>query len=205
MGALGIVGAFAGTRVAVGVDPRVLRPAVGAMLLGLVAFAALARPIGTTECPPRLGRGWTALLGVPLGFYEGLLGSGNSVVTSFALCGTRGLDAAACPGALLRAGVRLVRVRGGRVRARRLVRPAPGRPRRRGQRRGRVRRLRVGLPRRTPARPHRSFSAPAPSSAFACCWADDVRVCTIIPALLGYGYYNQVVYHNQSGYHTQAR
>jgi uncharacterized membrane protein YfcA len=29
---------------------------------------------------------------VPLGFYEGLLGSGNSVVTSFALCGTRGFS-----------------------------------------------------------------------------------------------------------------
>lgn len=90
MGALGLAGAFAGTRVAVGVDPRVLRPAVGAMLLGLVGVAALARPIGAAECPPRLGRGWTALLGVPLGFYEGLLGSGNSVITSFALCGARG-------------------------------------------------------------------------------------------------------------------
>jgi uncharacterized membrane protein YfcA len=90
MGALGLAGAFAGTRVAVGVDPRVLRPAVGAMLLGLVAIAAFARPIGTEERPPRLARGWAALLGVPLGFYEGLLGSGNSVITSFALCGTRG-------------------------------------------------------------------------------------------------------------------
>jgi uncharacterized membrane protein YfcA len=90
MGALGLAGAFAGTQVAVGVDPRVLRPAVGAMLLGLVAFAAFARPVGADECPPRLKRGWAALLGVPLGFYEGLLGSGNSVITSFALCGTRG-------------------------------------------------------------------------------------------------------------------
>jgi uncharacterized membrane protein YfcA len=90
MGALGIGGAFAGTRVAVGVDPRVLRPVVGGMLLGLVAVAAFARPMGAAECPARLRRGWTALLGVPLGFYEGLLGSGNSVITSFALCGTRG-------------------------------------------------------------------------------------------------------------------
>jgi uncharacterized membrane protein YfcA len=91
MGVLGLAGAFAGTRVAVGVDPRVLRPAVGAMLLALVTFAAFGRPMGGEECPPRVGRGWTALLGVPLGFYEGLLGSGNSVITSFALCGARGL------------------------------------------------------------------------------------------------------------------
>jgi uncharacterized membrane protein YfcA len=91
MGVLGLAGAFAGTRVAVGMDPRVLRPAVGAMLLGLVAVAAFARPVGREECPPRMGRGWAALLGVPLGFYEGLLGSGNNVVTSFALCGTRGM------------------------------------------------------------------------------------------------------------------
>lgn len=90
MGALGLAGAFLGTRVAVGVDPRVLRPVVGAMLLGLVAVAAFARPVGAEECPPRVGRGPVALLGVPLGFYEGLLGSGNSVITSLALCGTRG-------------------------------------------------------------------------------------------------------------------
>jgi uncharacterized membrane protein YfcA len=32
------------------------------------------------------------MLGVPLGFYEGLLGSGNSVITAFALCGTRGFS-----------------------------------------------------------------------------------------------------------------
>lgn len=90
MGVLGLAGAFLGTRVTVGVAPRVLRPFVGAMLLGLVAIAAFARPIGAAECPPRLRRRWTALLGVPLGFYEGLLGSGNSVLTSFALCGARG-------------------------------------------------------------------------------------------------------------------
>ncbi len=91
MGVLGLAGAFVGTRVAVGLDPRVLRPVVGGLLLGLVAFAAFGRPVGREERPPRTRRGWAALLGVPLGFYEGLLGSGNSVVTSFALCGTRGM------------------------------------------------------------------------------------------------------------------
>lgn len=90
MGVLGLAGAFGGTRVAVGTDPRVLRPGVGAMLLVLVGIAAFARPVGAAECPPRLRRRWTALLGLPLGFYEGLLGSGNSVITSFALCGARG-------------------------------------------------------------------------------------------------------------------
>jgi uncharacterized membrane protein YfcA len=87
---LGLAGPFAGTRVAVGMDPRVLRPAVGAMLLGLVVLA-FVRPAGGEERPPRMGRGGAALLGVPLGFYEGLLGSGNSVITSSALCGTRGM------------------------------------------------------------------------------------------------------------------
>jgi len=90
MGVLGLAGAFAGTRVAVGVDARVLRPAVGGMLLVLVAVAAVARPFGSDDGPPRLRRRWAALLGIPLGFYEGLLGSGNSVITSSALCGTRG-------------------------------------------------------------------------------------------------------------------
>jgi uncharacterized protein len=91
MGAAGLAGAFLGTRVAVGMDARVLRHTVGALLLALVALTALRPAAGAEERPPRLGRGPVASLGLPLGFYEGLLGSGNSIVTSLALCGTRGM------------------------------------------------------------------------------------------------------------------
>lgn len=88
----GLLGAVAGTFVATSVHPAVLRRAVGGLIV-LAALGVAARPrFGIEPRPPRLGRGQATAAAVPLGFYEGLLGSGNSVLATLVLCSGRGLD-----------------------------------------------------------------------------------------------------------------
>jgi len=92
MMAVGLVTAILGARVTTAVDPHLLRRTVG----GLIALAAVGialRPrFGVDARPPRLGRRGAVLAAAPLGFYEGVLGSGNSVLTTIVLCAGRGLD-----------------------------------------------------------------------------------------------------------------
>lgn len=88
----GIVAAVLGALVTAAVDPERLERIVGAIILVVVVGVGLRPAFGAVETAPRLGRGPLVALAVPLGFYEGLLGSGNSIVTTLLLCAGRGFD-----------------------------------------------------------------------------------------------------------------
>jgi uncharacterized membrane protein YfcA len=92
MTAVGVVGAVAGALMMLSFDPvRLTRP-FGALILVVVLVVAL-RPTVTSPSPsPRLGRPAVIAAAAPLGFYEGLFGSGNSIFTSLLLAATRGFE-----------------------------------------------------------------------------------------------------------------
>jgi uncharacterized membrane protein YfcA len=92
MGGIGLVGAWFGARATVTLDPGPLKRFAGGMILALVAVL-LARPrLGAEPTPPRASRWLVGAFGLPLGFYEGMLGSGNSLVASLLFCAGRGYD-----------------------------------------------------------------------------------------------------------------
>ncbi|MGE0439967.1 MAG: sulfite exporter TauE/SafE family protein [Gemmatimonadales bacterium] len=92
MALLGVAGALAGAAVTTSVDPGRLRRVVGGLILVAVAAVARRPHLGVTETKPRLPRALVAAAALPLGFYEGLLGSGNSIVTSLLFTTGLGFD-----------------------------------------------------------------------------------------------------------------
>ncbi|NOT10075.1 MAG: sulfite exporter TauE/SafE family protein [Gemmatimonadales bacterium] len=98
MAALGLAGAWFGTDITVRLDPEVLKRGVGAAILMLIAVM-LARPVlGREPGPARLSRPVVAAAAVPLGLYEGMLGSGNSLIATLLFCTGRGYDLIAALG-----------------------------------------------------------------------------------------------------------
>lgn len=92
MTALGLVGAWFGVQVTVRLDPAFLKRIAGGLILLLLA-AMLWRPrLGAAPGPVRLSRPTVTAFALPLGFYEGLLGSGNSLVATLLFCVGRGYD-----------------------------------------------------------------------------------------------------------------
>jgi uncharacterized membrane protein YfcA len=90
--AVGLAGAVLGTMVTVRIDPVALKRFAGGMILVLIAIL-LARPrLGAQPGVPRAPR-WVLTAGaLPLGFYEGMLGSGNGIVATLLFCWGRGYD-----------------------------------------------------------------------------------------------------------------
>lgn len=88
MGIVGLAGAFAGAMIGTTVNEVLLRRGAGILIL-----AAIASSLRTVRRPDRstVRRGGS-LLGFPLGLYEGLLGSGNGILTSAILMRTRGFE-----------------------------------------------------------------------------------------------------------------
>jgi uncharacterized membrane protein YfcA len=92
MAGIGLVGAWFGARATLSLDPGPLKRFAGGMILALVAVL-LARPrLGAEPAPPRVSRWLVGACALPLGFYEGMLGSGNSLVASLLFCAGRGYD-----------------------------------------------------------------------------------------------------------------
>jgi uncharacterized membrane protein YfcA len=88
----GSLGAIVGTKVTVSIDPEMLKHVVGGIILTLVAASWIRKDFGVDATEPRMGKFASSCLGLPLGFYEGILGSGNTLLSSFALCKSRGFD-----------------------------------------------------------------------------------------------------------------
>jgi uncharacterized membrane protein YfcA len=88
MGIAGLAGAFAGAIIGTSVNEGLLRRGAGVLIL--LAILASLRPARPPARPP--ARHPSSLLGFPLGLYEGLLGSGNGILTSAILMRTRGFD-----------------------------------------------------------------------------------------------------------------
>jgi uncharacterized membrane protein YfcA len=92
MTALGLVGAWLGASVTVRLDPALLKRAVGAVILFLIGVMLLRPHLGAVPGEPRASRWLVGAAALPLGFYEGMLGSGNSLVASLLFCWGRGYD-----------------------------------------------------------------------------------------------------------------
>lgn len=92
MTVLGLVGAWFGALVTVKLDPELLKRVVGAAILLLVVVLLLRPRLGAGPGPVRLSRPATGIFALPLGFYEGMLGAGNSLVATLLLCWGRGHD-----------------------------------------------------------------------------------------------------------------
>ena len=88
MGVVGLAGAFAGAVIGTSVNETVLRRGAGVLIL--IAIIASIRTVRPSDSPT-VRRG-AAAVAFPLGLYEGLLGSGNGILTSAVLMRTRGLD-----------------------------------------------------------------------------------------------------------------
>ncbi|HEV8357175.1 MAG TPA: sulfite exporter TauE/SafE family protein [Gemmatimonadales bacterium] len=89
---LGLLGAAFGAMFTLRMDPVALKRFAGAMILVLV-LGLLARPkLGRDPGPPRAPRWAVGAAALPLGFYEGMLGSGNGIVATLLFCSGRGFD-----------------------------------------------------------------------------------------------------------------
>ena len=89
---LGLIGAWFGALVTVRLDPELLKRVVGGAILLLIVVMLLRPRLGAAPGPPRLSRPAVGVFALPLGFYEGMLGSGNSLVATLLLCWGRGYD-----------------------------------------------------------------------------------------------------------------
>lgn len=93
MGIIGLAGAFAGAVIGTSVNEVLLRRGAGILIL-IAVVTSMRRSDTQTVRPsdrPTVRRG-ASLVGFPLGLYEGLLGSGNGILTSTILMRTRGFD-----------------------------------------------------------------------------------------------------------------
>ena len=89
---LGIIGAVAGANFTSSVNPERLKRVVGGAIVIVVAAIALRPRIGAVPSEPRLSRPVVIAAALPLGFYEGVFGSGNTIMTSMLLTFGRGFD-----------------------------------------------------------------------------------------------------------------
>lgn len=88
----GLVAAWFGAALTVRLDPILLKRFVGGMILLLIGVMLRSPRLGAVAQEPHLSRPAMSAAAVPVGFYEGLLGSGNSLVASLLFCWGRGYD-----------------------------------------------------------------------------------------------------------------
>lgn len=89
---LGLAGAWFGAALTVRIDPAVLKRVVGAIIILCLAVMIVRPSLGAEAGPPRASRLAVGACAIPMGFYEGMLGSGNSLVASLLFCVGRGYD-----------------------------------------------------------------------------------------------------------------
>jgi uncharacterized membrane protein YfcA len=89
---LGGAAALVGTRANLSIDPHVLERVVGGLIVVVVLVVAVLPRFGLHPAPPRIGRVPVVLAALPLGFYEGVFGSGNSIAATLLFTGARGFD-----------------------------------------------------------------------------------------------------------------
>ena len=95
---LGLAGAWVGARTTMALDPARITPVLGAMILGLMLVMLLNPGIGAEARDPQVGRGAKAAVSLPLGIYEGMLGSGNGIHATLLLTAGRGMELATALG-----------------------------------------------------------------------------------------------------------
>ncbi|HEX9164527.1 MAG TPA: sulfite exporter TauE/SafE family protein [Gemmatimonadales bacterium] len=86
LGASGLIGAAAGALLATTLDERWLRKGAALLILGVLGWSLRRRASASAPLPD-----WTVpAAGLPLGIYEGVLGSGNAIFTTVLLQRVRG-------------------------------------------------------------------------------------------------------------------
>jgi uncharacterized membrane protein YfcA len=91
MGITGLLGAAGGALLATALDESLLRRGAGILILGAILLSLRPRPAALPGGVGGRSRG-AAAWGFPLGVYEGVLGSGNAILTTLLLQRTRGWD-----------------------------------------------------------------------------------------------------------------
>ncbi|MCQ0022638.1 sulfite exporter TauE/SafE family protein [Streptomyces somaliensis DSM 40738] len=96
IGLAALAGSMGGALLAAGVDNRVLRPVILAVLLGVAAFVLLRPSFGAGAAPGPVRRARVVaavvLVGGGLGFYDGLFGPGTGTFLVLALTAALRLD-----------------------------------------------------------------------------------------------------------------
>jgi len=91
---IGLIGAYLGVLTVVSVNQRILKSVVGAFILGLALYIYLKKEAGLREqfivSKPKEALSYVVAL--PMGFYEGLLGSGNGMAFAAVSFYTKGFD-----------------------------------------------------------------------------------------------------------------
>ncbi len=92
---LGLAGAYFGVQLVVNIDEQVLEPVIGGFILLLVVYTYLHKDLGLHNHPavkkPIMTR-FSYPVAVVMGFYEGILGSGNGIIFTALTCKIRGFD-----------------------------------------------------------------------------------------------------------------
>jgi uncharacterized protein len=81
-----------GTQATVSLNCNIIKPVVGTLVIIAVLLGWIKPEFGVRSRPPEIDKSACSMLGLPLGFYEGFFGSGNSKFTSLALCKARSFD-----------------------------------------------------------------------------------------------------------------
>jgi len=92
LSAFGIVGAVLGAQVASSINSSVTKPLVGFLIITAISLSWIKKGFGISTSQPQISKPACSAIGLPLGFYEGFFGSGNSIFASIALCKARGFD-----------------------------------------------------------------------------------------------------------------
>lgn len=95
---LGLVGAWFGPALTIGLDPEALKRVIGGLILGLAGVVLVRPRLGAERGEPRVARGAVAAAALPLGVYEGMLGTGSGIVASVLFCWGRGFHLIAALG-----------------------------------------------------------------------------------------------------------
>lgn len=86
MGLVGFGGAIGGASVVSRGDPAAMKSVVSLILLCLVVIVGAMPRYGLATSVPRIGKIGLVTASLFLGFYEGFLGSGNSILSTVVLC-----------------------------------------------------------------------------------------------------------------------
>ena len=91
---LGLIGVYFGLKFITSINEQFLKTGAGAMILLIVLLTYLRKEVGLEERESlsRKTGGWMYLFSLPMGFYEGVFGSGNGAAFSFLAMRLKGLD-----------------------------------------------------------------------------------------------------------------
>lgn len=92
--AIGLIGIYFGVQMLTSVNEELLSRIIGGIILAFVLYTAFKKDLGLKEhkIASTFKRRLSYVLALPMGFYEGLLGSGNGIAFAALTFYTRGFD-----------------------------------------------------------------------------------------------------------------